>query len=327
MANTGTYLYSHVYGGAEAEGTVSGSEPVKTRARSETAERDVTMKPTSTVELLKAAQAGGYAVAAFNVVDDVSLRAIVAAANRASSPVIIQASVKTAKSIGVGLLTAMFDAAVSDSRVPVALHLDHCPDRRVIEAVVAAGWSSVLFDASNRDLETAIRESREVAELAHAHGIGVESEIENIVGVEDGVGSDVIAHAYSAQQVVEAAQASGIDLIAPQLGTAHGVYHGRPKLLPERAREFRALSDKPIVLHGGTGLTTQEFQAFIEAGVSKINISTELKMTYMKSALASLRRCEQTQEWDPPTLFNEIGGAVETMAVGFFEIFGSAGRA
>ena len=141
------------------------------------------------------------------------------------------------------------------------------------------------------------------------------SEIENIVGVEDGVGSDVIAHAYSAQQVVEAAQASGIDLIAPQLGTAHGVYHGRPKLLPERAREFRALSDKPIVLHGGTGLTTQEFQAFIEAGVSKINISTELKMTYMKSALASLRRCEQTQEWDPPTLFNEIGGAVETMAV------------
>ena len=140
------------------------------------------------------------------------------------------------------------------------------------------------------------------------------------------IGQEVGA-ALGPQQVVEAAQASGIDLIAPQLGTAHGVYHGRPKLLPERAREFRALSDKPIVLHGGTGLTTQEFQAFIEAGVSKINISTELKMTYMKSALASLRRCEQTQEWDTPTLFNEIGGAVETMAVGFFEIFGSAGRA
>lgn len=285
------------------------------------------MKSTSTVALLNAAQAGEYAVAAFNVVDYVSLTAIVAAANRASSPVIIQASVKTAKSIGVGLLTAMFDAAVADSQVPVALHLDHCPDRRVIEEVVAAGWSSVLFDASNRDLETAIRESREVAELAHAHGVEVESEIENIVGVEDGVGSDVIAHAYSAQQVIDAARVSGIDLIAPQLGTAHGVYHGRPKLLPQRAREFRSMSDKPLVLHGGTGLTTQEFGSFIAAGVSKINISTELKMTYMRSALVSLRRCERTQEWDPPTLFNDIGEAVEKMAAGFFEIFGSVGRA
>lgn len=285
------------------------------------------MKSTSTLAMVKAAQRDGYAVPAFNVVDNLSLTAIVAAANQAKSPVILQASVKTVKSVGVGLLTAMYQAAIADSAVPVALHLDHCPDRRVIDDVVEAGWSSVLFDASDRDLTQAIQESREVAESAHARGLDVESEIENIVGAEDGVGSDVIAHAYDPATVVKAAGTSGIDLIAPQLGTAHGVYHGRPKLLPERVREFRALTDKPIVLHGGSGLTEQEFKSFIEAGVSKINISTELKMTYMKSALTSLQDAERDQKWDPPTFFADVDENIGAMAAHFFEIFGSAGRA
>lgn len=281
----------------------------------------------STLDLVKDAQEKGYAVPAFNIVDDLSIRAIVEAADRSRSPVIIQASLKTARSIGVDLITRIFSHAVAEARVPVALHLDHCPDRSVIAEVVAAGWSSVLFDASDRDFERAVRETKEVTDLAHAHGLTVETEIENIVGVEDGVGSDVIVHAYSAQQVTDAAVVSNADMIAPQLGTAHGEYKGRPRLLPDRVREFRALSDRPIVLHGGTGLTEAEFRSFISAGVSKINISTAVKHSYMKSQLDFLRVAEEKDRWDPPSMFRQTQGALRATATEFFEIFGSAGRA
>lgn len=281
----------------------------------------------STLDLVRDAQEKGYAIPAFNIVDDLSIRAIIEAADRSRSPVIVQASLKTARSIGVDLLTSMFTAALADIRVPVALHLDHCPDRSVIADVIAAGWSSVLFDASDRDYERAVRETGEVVALAHSRGATVETEIENIVGVEDGVGSDVIVHAYSAEKVTEAAVASGAELIAPQLGTAHGEYTGRPRLLPDRVREFRALSDKPIVLHGGTGLTEAEFRSFISAGVSKINISTAVKQTYMKSQLEFLRTAEDKGRWDPPSMFRQTQGALRATATEFFEIFGSAGRA
>lgn len=282
---------------------------------------------TSTLALLRDAQQKGYAVPAFNIVDNLSLKAVVRAADRADSPVIIQASVKTAKAVGVGLLTSMFAAATAHSRVPVALHLDHCPDPSTIEEVVAAGWSSVLFDASHLDFNTAVRQTTAISELAHERGVEVESEIENIVGVEDGVGSEVIVHAYTPEDVVAGAVASNADLIAPQLGTAHGEYHGRPNLLPERVRAFRALTDKPIVLHGGTGLTEAEFRSFIEAGVSKINISTALKVSYMTSSLSFLKAAEAANHWDPPSLFRQLEESIGTTATEFFEIFGSAGRA
>ena len=280
----------------------------------------------STHALLQQAQRDGYAVPAFNIVDDLSLRAVVAAAESARSPVIIQSSTKTARSIGVDLLTTMLKAATETSSVPIALHLDHCPDRDVIEKVVAAGWSSLLFDASDRDFETAVRETTEVVALAHANGVEVESEIENIIGVEDGVGSDTVAHAYTVEQLVEAGNASGIDMLAPQLGTAHGRYVGRPNLLPERVRELRALTDTPIVLHGGTGLTDAEFRAFIEAGVSKINISTALKEAYMTSTHEFLLSAQEKDKWEPSMLFNHVHEKIVAGVRKFFEVFGSAGR-
>jgi ketose-bisphosphate aldolase len=281
---------------------------------------------TSTLAMVRHAQEKGYAVPAFNVVDDLSLRAVVEAAQAADSPVIIQASLKTARSIGVDLISAMFDQATRDSQVPAALHLDHCPDVSVIEQVVAAGWSSVLFDASDRDLPKALDETAEVVRLAHASGVDVESEIENIVGVEDGVGSDVIAHAYSVEQLVEAAARTGADMLAPQLGTAHGAHKGRPPILPDRVRAFRALTDRPIVLHGGTGLTEAEFRSLISAGVSKINISTAVKHAYMGSAYDFLKGARARGEYDPPSMFRTISGAIRTVSMQHFDMFGSAGR-
>ena len=281
----------------------------------------------STLALARHGREHGYAVPAVNVLDDISLRAVVAAAVQASAPLIIQVSVKTVKQLGTELMTTTFRLAAQDAPVPVALHLDHCPDRAVISDVIAAGWSSVLFDASDRDLVDAERETGEVVAEAHARGVDVESEIENIVGVEDGVGSDVALHAYSVEQLADVAIRTGVDLLAPQLGTAHGQYTARPVLRPDRVRALAALVDRPIVLHGGTGLTPEDFRSFIDAGVSKINISTAVKMAYMKAAAAHLDVARAKDKWDPPTMFREIQGAVTSAIATHIDWFGAAGHA
>ena len=283
--------------------------------------------PVSTAGLARHAREAGYAVPAVNVFDDLSMRAVIAAAEDASAPLIVQISVKTVRTTGAGLITSMFENAVRDATVPVALHLDHCPDRAVIDQILAERWSSVLFDASDRDLDDAARETAEVVAAAHAVGVDVESEIENIIGVEDGVGSDTALHSYSVEQLAAVAEQTGADLLAPQLGTSHGEYRARPELLPGRARELAELSGLPIVLHGGTGLTDAEFQSFIQAGVSKINISTAVKISYMKGAAEHLDRAKRDGKWDPPALFRDVHAAVRTDIAHHIEAFGAAGRA
>ncbi len=281
----------------------------------------------STLTMTRTAREQGYAVPAVNILDDLSLRAVIAAAVTTGAPLIVQVSVKTVRSIGTDLVTTMFRSAAADVPVPVALHLDHCPDRAVISDVVRAGWSSVLFDASDRDLETAERETAEVVAEAHAAGVDVESEIENIIGVEDGVGSDVSLHSYDVETLAAVAARTGVDLLAPQLGTAHGEYKAQPVLLPERVRELAALTDRQIVLHGGTGLSSEDFGRFIAAGVSKINISTAVKVAYMRSAETHLADARARDRWDPPSMFRDISDAVQAAITGHIEEFGAAGRA
>lgn len=284
------------------------------------------MRIGNTVAMVRRARDEGYAVPAVNVFDEASMRGTVAAAEAAGAPLIVQVSVKTLRTVGCDLLTAMFAQITRDGTTPVALHLDHCPDRAVIDEVVAAGWSSVLFDASDRDLAAAEWETAEVVEQAHAAGLGVESEIENIIGVEDGVGSDVAVHAYTARQLAEVAERTRADLIAPQLGTSHGAYSSRPQLLPERVEEIRAFTDKPVVLHGGTGLSGDDFRAFIRAGVAKINISTAVKMAHMKAMRTHLEAAARSDHWDPPALFRAAAEAVEREVARHIALFGAGGR-
>lgn len=281
----------------------------------------------STLALCRQAQNGGYAVPAINVFDEYSMRSVVSAAVETKSPMIVQVSVKTLRLLGVELTTAMFDAIAGPAPVPIALNLDHCPDRTLIESVVKAEWSSVLFDASELGLEDAERQTREVVALAHAHGVDVESEIENIVGVEDGIGSDVPRHSYSVQQLADVGSRTGADLLAPQVGTAHGLYRTTPNLLPERAAELRRASGRPVVLHGGTGLSDDQFRSFIAAGVSKINISTALKQVYMRAGLEHLRRCEESGKWEPTNYFADVERVATTEMKRYPVLFRSTGRA
>lgn len=268
-----------------------------------------------------------YGVAAINIVNDLTLEAVLAAAVEEHAPVIIQTSVKTVRSIGTDLLYAMWRELTSGIEVPVSLHLDHCPDRSVISGCLAKGWNSVLFDASSLPVQENQRQTVEVVAEAKACGADVEGEIESITGVEDGIGSDEVAKRESLPTALEFIRATGITVFAPAIGNAHGVYHSEPHLDAQRVSDIVAAEPIPIALHGGTGLTDAQFTDLISRGCAKVNISTALKVTYMQSSLAFLRGAEDRGSWDPPSLFDATRSAVKEMAAGHIRRFGSAGKA
>jgi fructose-bisphosphate aldolase class II len=275
--------------------------------------------------LLHAACRGGYAVAAFNAVNDLTMEAVLAAAAEARSPVIVQVSVKTVRKQGARRLRVLFEALAARSAAPAALHLDHCPDRALIEECVGEGWNSVLFDASALSYEENLRQTCEVVELAHGRGVAVEGELESIQGVEDGHGSDAGPGVVALEDAVRFIRETGIDCFAPAIGTAHGVYLGEPKVNVGRAREIFRATGVPIVVHGGTGLREEVFRALIAAGAAKINISTQLKITYLEATRRFLASRPEAQ--DPLALFDACLAELKAMAGTFIDCFGSRGEA
>jgi len=268
-----------------------------------------------------------YGVAAINVVNDLTLEAVLAAAVEQRSPVIIQTSVKTVRSIGIDLLFAMWQQLTAGIEVPVSLHLDHCPDRAVISDCLRKGWNSVLFDGSTLPVKENQQQTIEVVSEARSYGANVEGEIEAITGVEDDIGSDEEAKRESLPVALEFIRATGIDVFAPAIGNAHGVYHTEPHLDAQRVSDIVAAQPIPIALHGGTGMTDAQFTDLIARGCAKVNISTALKVTYMKANLAFLRGAEERDTWDPPSLFSATRTAVKDMAADHMRRFGSVGRA
>jgi ketose-bisphosphate aldolase len=268
-----------------------------------------------------------YGVAAINVVNDLTLEAVLAAAVEQRSPVIVQTSVKTVRAIGIDLLFAMWEQLTAGIEVPVSLHLDHCPDRAVISDCLRKGWNSVLFDGSTLPVAENQRQTIEVVSEARSYGANVEGEIEAITGVEDDIGSDEEAKRESLPVALEFIRATGIDVFAPAIGNAHGVYHTEPHLDAQRVSDIVAAQPIPIALHGGTGMTDAQFTDLIARGCAKVNISTALKVTYMKANLAFLRGAEERDSWDPPSLFSATRTAVKDMAADHMRRFGSVGRA
>jgi fructose-bisphosphate aldolase class II len=283
------------------------------------------MPVAATGELVRRAMAEGYAVPAINVVNDLTLEAVLAAADELRSPLIVQTSVKTVRSIGRDVLKAMWDAMTANLRVPVALHLDHCPDRAVISECLAAGWSSVLFDGHDLSVEENERQCIEVVAEARRFGADVEGEIEGIRGVEDGLGSDEEEPVQTLAIAVGFIRATGVDIFAPAIGNAHGLYRARPTLDHQRISDLVAASGIPMALHGGTGLAADQFRDLIARGCAKVNVSTALKLAYMDAHRDFLARHPEAA--DPPKLFDHVRAAVMEMTRQHIRLFGADGRA
>ncbi len=278
-------------------------------------------------EILDRAFTERYGIAAINVVNDLTLEAVLAAAVEQHSPVIIQTSVKTVRATGMDLLFAMWRELTAGIEVPVSLHLDHCPDREFISKCLRKGWNSVLFDASALPVAENMRQTVEVVAEARSYGAHVEGEIEAITGVEDDIGSDEEARRQSLPVALEFIRTTGVDVFAPAIGNAHGVYRSEPKLDAQRVSDIVAAEPIPIALHGGTGMTDAQFTDLIARGCAKVNISTALKVTYMKANLAFLRGAQERDTWDPPSLFTAVRTAVRDMAADHMRRFGSVGKA
>jgi ketose-bisphosphate aldolase len=268
-----------------------------------------------------------YGVPAINVFNDLTLEGVLAGAVEAQSPVIVQTSVKTVRSIGAPVLASMWRSMTAGIDVPVALHLDHCPDRSVVTECLENGWNSVLFDASQLPVEENLRQTIEVVAEARRYGAQVEGEIEAITGVEDDHGSDEEGKRQSLDVSLNFIDQTKVDVFAPSIGNAHGSYKSTPVIDFDRVRDLVEARSIPIALHGGSGLSSEQFEKLIALGCAKVNISTSLKEMYMKSTLKFLKGSEADNKWDPPSLFAATQADVIALVVALATEFGSAGKA
>ena len=276
-------------------------------------------------QILDPAFAERYGVAAINVVDDLTLDAVLAAATELEAPLIVQTSLKTVRSMGAGALYSIWRTRADEVPIPVSLHLDHCPDRQWITICLEAGWNSVLFDGSELDVNENTRQTLEVVAEADRHGAQVEGEIESVLGVEDGVGSDEAGVVHPVEVSAKFIEETGVYSFAPAIGTAHGLYKASPELHPERVTEIVKLHPIPMVLHGGTGLRPDQFTDLIARGCAKVNISTALKIAFVDAHKEYLDA--NPGKHDPPAMLRHVWAAVKSMAEHHIGMFGSAGKA
>lgn len=285
------------------------------------------MPTTPLPEILAPAFKQRYGVPAINVFNELSMASVLAGAVEARSPLIVQTSVKTVKQVGAPVLFAIWESLTRNIDIPVALHLDHCPDRAVITECLETGWDAVLFDAHELPVEENQRQTIEVVAEARRHGAAVEGEIEAIMGVEDGLGSDAPSERQTLEVQLRYLEATGVDVFAPALGNAHGAYKEAPVLDFERVSAIVEAHPVPIALHGGSGLSDDQFREMIARGCAKVNISTALKHAFMKSGLEYLKECESKDKWEPVKLFDVQADAMRRLAIDMATIFGSAGKA
>ena len=277
--------------------------------------------------LLDAARKDGYAVGAFNIVDYATFRAVMEAAEEERSPVIIQTSASsTVKFYGYDILVAMARALAGNSSVPAALHLDHCKDMDMLKSTIEAGWTSVMIDASSFPFEKNVEMTKTVVGWARPKGVTVEGELGSIRGVEDEIKvEERDAVLADPDKAVEFVQRTGIDALAPAIGTAHGLYKGTPNIDFDRLKKIVSLVDVPVVIHGGTGLSDDTFRKLISLGAAKINISTQIKLAYMQ-AFEDFKK-ENPGKADPIKVQKAIVSAVKDVVKRFMRVFGSSGKA
>lgn len=232
---------------------------------------------------------------AFNIWDTESARAVIDASESVQCDVILQTSSSVFAAMDKPSFYGWFRAYTAQRRINVYLHLDHCRDELLIRQAVDAGWDSVMFDGSQLALADNIEVTNSIAQYAHAKGCLVEAE----VGYIGKTGSDknqpgvMLADKEDVRCFL---QKTDIDLFAAAFGTAHGLYKGEPVLHYELIDYINEISDVPFVVHGGTGLSDEAFEALLaQANVKKINISTDVKQAY-RAAIAQAWENGQFQE-------------------------------
>jgi len=268
-------------------------------------------------DVLLDAQKNHYAVGLFNTIDTAPLEAAISAAEEMRSPIIIGTAEVLLPYGPLQLIgPAMINAAKCAS-VPVVIHYDHgLTEEKCIEAL-ELGFTSIMFDGSAGSAENNIQRTKNIVKIAHELGACVEGEIGHVGTVgENDDGEDMYT---TPQEAINFVNATGVDALAIAIGTAHGVYKTKPKLDIERLAAIRASLDTPLVLHGGSGLSDEEFRNTIQNGITKVNIFTDL----CEAGRMAIKNCEGSY-------LDMHAAKVEAMkqaVIQKLKLFGSVGKA
>jgi fructose-bisphosphate aldolase class II len=299
--------------------------------------------------ILSAARAGQYGVGAFNTNNLEFTQAILETAEKLRSPVILQISEGARKYAGTENLAHMIADMASRVSVPVAIHQDHGSSLEICKSAIAAGFTSVMIDASHDQFDQNVRITKEVVEYAHAHGVTVEAELGRLGGIEEHV--DVSAEDAFLTDPEEAArfiELTGVDYLAIAIGTSHGAYKGkgRPFIDHARIEKIASLTPIPLVMHGASGVPqwlTDRFKASggeigeaagihdddlkqsTKFGIAKVNIDTDLRLAFTTAVREVLMK--NPAEFDPRKILGPAKEVMKEIAAHRMQVLGSAGQA
>ena len=269
-------------------------------------------------DILAEAEKGKYGVGLFNMLNLEMARGIIEAAEEERSPLILGVAEVHLPLIPFEYAALIMNDIAKKATVPVCLHFDHGVDYNKIKAAVDAGFSSVMYDGSALPYEENIKNSLAVSKMAHAKGVSVEAELGHVGGGEGGTDDGVEEMYTKVEQVNDFIDRAEIDALAVAIGTAHGPYKKKPVLDINRLAEIYKVSSKPLVLHGGSGLSPEQFRATIDNGIRKVNICTEMCVAAREAYIASKNH---------EIMFSDAKEAVKAVVKGRMQLFGSSGKA
>ena len=277
------------------------------------------------VNMLAKAKEGKYAVGQYNINNLEWTKTILLTAEKNNSPVILGVSEGAAKYMGgFNTIVMMVKGLMQDLNitVDVAIHLDHGSSFAKCKAAIDAGFTSVMIDGSHHPIDENIQMTKEVVEYAHSKGASVEAEVGTVGGNEDGVIGGI--QYADKDECVRLVNETGVDALAPALGSVHGPYKGEPVLGFKEMLEIKELTNMPLVLHGGTGIPDEKIQKAIECGTCKINVNTECQLAFNKIIREVI--ANDAEVYDPRKLIGPATKGIEAAVTEKMTVFGTLGK-
>ena len=280
----------------------------------------------SMTKMLRKAFDEHYAVGQFNINNVEWTSAVLEEAEKTRTPVILGVTSSAAKYMGgwhtvVGSVKGLMEGL--KITVPVALHVDHGGSFEVCKAAIDAGFTSVMIDGSKLPIDENIAVVKKVVDYAHERGVSVEAELGKVGGQEDNVVAETMY--ADKDECVRMVKETGIDFLAPALGSVHGPYHGEPKLGFKEMKEIAEATNIPLVLHGGSGIPNEQLRMAIDRGTAKININTECQQAW--TAIVREVLAKDPKVYDPRKIIGPGREGIKEVVRTKATIFGSLGKA
>ncbi len=277
----------------------------------------------NTIDILNHAEKHSYAVGAFNVINLEFLNGILEAAETMRSPVILNIAESHFPYINIEEITPAIKYMANHACVPVVLNLDHGLSFETVVRALRCGFSAIMYDASGKPFEQNIEETRLVVKMAHSVGVSVEAELGRVIGAEGGEKTARAKREFftDPDEAEKFVSETGIDVLAVSVGNVHGFYEGKPELDFDLIAELKRRTGISLVLHGGSGISDDDFRHSVQCGIRKINYFTEMS----KMATDRVRDLlTGSDDYLIPDLLREVKQKIREVVMGRITVFGSA---